>query len=499
MGGRSAAVAGATVLWWALGCAGGAPEATDDPAVAPEPGSPPVKPGMVPVPAAASLLVPEGISASRVEAGTDPLVVHLVLRSLQPLEAWWTEHANVAVTGREEQKLIGAWWEAERVRFVIAEQQGDEVVLKVFDTVPAVQTNGPACEGDLLPVTAGWPDGGAVETCVDRHGAGRPVGPVRVQRYGATVLEGAYDEQSQRTGVWTLRADADTIVAQGAFDDGVPIGGWTFTLGDQQRQVLYVDGVPQDLPFAHLSVAGRDGRAWEGAQVEILDADLERGLLALAVRFDLAPDPATGTAGRDCPALGRVDPKQGLLLQLLRAGHREPAGEWLVYDATPVGGECTTEEAAAEALAAAHAAFDEAHLAYDHRLPLAAPTAGDDPFGSGGVTVPAGEHSVSFAPIDAPLTLEAQLASPDLLAGSWAGSDEQQVRSAEIAVDGRPFDEIRMRWPGSCEGGAKVLGVVAQEAYAAPVYEVVACSGAGPLIRVGAPLWLGAPPDGAPM
>jgi hypothetical protein len=489
-----------TTLAWVLGCAGGAGDPADDGGDAGQPIEADERSGgtdVVPAPPGADRLIPQGVSATRVESGTDPRVVHLTLKSLEPIRSWWTDNAGVVVTGHADDRLVGAWWEAERVRFAVAERGGSDqsVVLRVYDSVPDVSTTGPDCDAGQRPVRAGWPEGGVLATCVATNGTGRPVGPFRVERYGAPILEGSFDQDSRRSGVWTLRNDAGKVAATGAFEAGEPIGGWMFSLGGIEHQVLYVDGLPQDLPFAQLPIAGADPRPWADAAFQVLDADLEAGVVAAAIRFRLAPDPATGAEPRACPALGRVDPQEGLLMQLLRAGHREPLEQWMIYDSTPQGSECTTEEAAAEALAAANAAFADRGLDPSRHPPLIAPAAGADPFGDEGVQLTVDGHALRLKRTDEALTLEAQLLSPDLLGGSWLDSDQQRVRSAELSVDEQPLEEIWMRWPASCDGAAAVAGAIAEGPWAALVYRSAACTGGGPLWSVGPPLRFGAPEE----
>ena len=244
--------------------------------------------------------------------------------------------------------------------------------------------------------------------------------------------------------------------------------------------MVYVDGQAQDIPFAQLPTAGADGRPWARARFEILDADLPEGLVAASIRFTLAEEAGRAAA---CPAIGRTDPREGLILALIRAGYRDPVAQWLVYDVTLEGQPCTDEAAAAATLQQANAAFAERGLDPNRRPALIAPSGDADPFAAPGVQLVVDGHTWSIGPSEGgEMPLEAQLTAPDLVAGSWASENGQTAQVATIRVDDQPVDELRVRWPEGCAGGSAVAGALADGPHVAIVYRTAVCAGGGPAV-----------------
>lgn len=490
-------LAAGAVVGAALGCAGAGADLGDVGAPADAPVDTPRPPGAR-LPERVEALVPVGVAPTRVESGDDPLTVHLPLGSLDPIAAWWDTRAGAAVTrltaadGRPE-RVVGAMWDLDRVKIAVAELEApDSVVVRVHRSIPDLGLERGACGERQVGVRAAWPEGGEVETCVSLGGEGRPVGPFKVERYGIAIVSGTYDDTSARAGVWTLRTDGDSVAATGAFEHGTPIGGWLFVQDGTEHQVLYVDGAPTELPVSLLPIAGSDPRPYARAALEVLDADLATGLIAARLRFVLAPDPATGSGPRACPGAGRDDPAEGVRLLLLRAGYRAPVGDWLVWDSTSGGADCTPDEAATAATEAARAAFVASGLDPARGIKLA-PVDGSDPFDATGARLSIAGHTVSVIPAELDLSYESQLASPELLEGVWASTADQQVRRANVLVDEVPLGEdLWMRWPTGCAGGASVIGAITGREGQPPWFALVvrseACAGGGPLYTVLAPM-----------
>ncbi|MEQ1501273.1 MAG: hypothetical protein ABMB14_03540 [Myxococcota bacterium] len=489
------AVAAVVVVAASLACAGGT--SVPEPRGAEVPDAPPIRPapapGNVPVPSIAAPFLPEGTDANAADPTIDPVRVSID-GTLEPLRDRWTD--GVELLGSSTDRIVGARWVQDRVVVAIAVQSAAGVDVAVHRTVPDVGLDRGRCADGQWEVAAGWPEGGKVVTCVRADGPGLPVGPFRVERGGVTVIDGGFTESARRTGVWTIRTDDDEVVATGAYQDGVPIGGWTFSSGGVEHQVLYVDGYPQDLPFAQLPTGGTDPRPWTTASFEILDANLEGGAVAAALHYTIAD-------AMDCPAAGRVDPKAGFALALLAPGHRDPIGRWTVYEAAGPGTPCTTEDAAAAALAAANTAFAERGLDPTRRPALVAPAGSARPFDKPGVLLEVGGHAITIRPppIDPDSTpagtdglpLEAQLQMPDLIAGTWVTTDAQQVRSATVSIDDQPLEDVWIRWPTECAGGATVDGALWADPWLSVVYRSAACTGGGPIWTLGPPLRVGAP------
>jgi hypothetical protein len=336
--------------------------------------------------------------------------------------------------------------------------------------------------------------------CLVVGGEPTPIGPFRIERNDVGVVEGTWSAGGLREGVWTVRDDGGNVVSTGAYAASVPVGTWTFTVDGVERAVPYVDGVPTDVPSAQLPSSRVPARRTASSKLEILDVDLVAGWVAASERWTLVEEPPAVV--RACPAAGRLDPKEGLRLLLLRPGFRTPVGEWTVYDTAVDPAPCSTEDTAAAAITAANAAFVEHGLDPLERTSLVAPTGGTTPFqpGSDPTRFEFEGHTVSIRGTDKELPLEEQLRVPDLLAGSWVTDTNQIVRSASVSIDGQEVDTVWIRWPAACPGGATVEGAILQDvapgALVSVLYRSVdvmpgpTCVAAGSLWTVGGPIHL---------
>lgn len=497
---------GGTVLAFGLACAGGGPTETPPPEKPPpivpdpsEPDAPKVEvpdlltPFLPPTPAPSEVTAIDGIHRARY----DDLSVDVAVRG-------WG--GPIGTVKRTDKRVIGGMWAGDRVVLAVVDDLEPGLLVSVDEKVPDLKLGSEGCGEGQVAVRVPWPGGASLAACLVVGGVPTPIGPFRIERNGVGVVEGAWSAEGLREGGWTLRDDGGQLVATGAYVASVPVGVWTFSVDGVERSVSYVDGIPTDVPSAQLPSSRIPPRTTATSKFEILDVDLAAGWVAASERWTLPDDPSAPV--RACPAAGRLDPKEGLRLILLRAGFRTPVGEWTVFDTAVGEGACTTEDAAAAAITAANAAFVEHGLDPLGKTALVPPTGGTTPFQAGAepTRFVVGAHTVSIRASNKDLPLEEQLQVPDLLAGSWVTDTRQVVRSAAVAIDGQEVDTLWIRWPAECPGGANVEGAIVDTVDGRDLVSVVyrsvdvsrpadalsapTCAASGSLWTVGGPIHL---------
>lgn len=222
-------------------------------------------------------------------------------------------------------------------------------------------------------------------------------GPFEERRDGEVVKSGQYSH-GEKVGTWTtrvLQSDPEEVFelteefgADGAVrtyrqngqdvarfevnEDGVGEGTWTWWSdnGDVMREVEMRRGQPVGLS---LDLPGPSTRIpWEEeTELEILDADVERGLVAYKI-WPYADSDMDSPV--NCGYAGMADrPDRGVELGLVHLATGE-VESWEVYRSALDKSECMTHDESAHALTAAKERLAELGLTSDRRPALTLPT-----------------------------------------------------------------------------------------------------------------------------
>ena len=305
-------------------------------------------------------------------------------------------------------------------------------------------------------------------------------GPVRYHRGEREVVRGVLNEY-RRVGTWRAMGPSGEILAEGAYDEkGHPTGRWVFPSGPREFQPE-VGFTPDTWSQAAFAVTPAD--TWG---VDVLDADLERGFVALKTTWEA--NMAEREPPEPCSYPGLASPVAGVQLEVHPTGGRGLL--WSVYEPAGEGDACTSEAEAGRHLAAAKEAMAEVGLNPTVRTPLAPVVVDEAPDGirEGAWSFEVPGHDVTLVRTERP-GIDVELATPGLAHRDWAYTAYERVHFYTLSVDDVPVHRFVFTTTTSCAGSGHLQprGLVVQGARAALVLTAVlsGCKGAAMQNHVG--------------